>query len=280
VTAIALAVGAVAILSTASVACKMRRAWAAPGAFPPSPRLDVMALAPRQPATSHGPATRWRLDALVAALGQPRPWTMSRASVWRILAAADLKPPRSVYGLHSHDPDFEVTAHDICALDINALRVFEQGRVVLCSDEKTGMQILARTYPTQPMAPGKPEKCAHADIRPGTRALMASFVVATGQVVGNLGQTRTSIAFATPLAHVVKQLPARPRYDWGGGESQHPLEPGRLPCGCAVVQGALGGQGLAPWWAAPSIPERPPPYACLPLYAPTGFLAQPGRVGG
>jgi hypothetical protein len=171
-------------------------------------------MATRKPATYHCPATRWSLDDLVAALLQRRPCTMSRSSVWRLLEEADLKPHRSVYWLNRHAPDFAAKAHDICSLYINALRLLEQGRVVICSDEKTGMQILERTYPTQPLAPGKPEKREHESIRHGTRALIASFVVATGQVVWNLGQTRTSTDFATPLAHVVKQLPDMHRDDW------------------------------------------------------------------
>src|SRR5437588_2427794 len=75
------------------------------------------------------------------------------------------------------------------------------------------MQILQRKYPTQPMAPGKPEKRVHEYIRHGVRALSSSFAVATGQVVWNLGQTRTSEDFATHLATVVQQLPAMQRYD-------------------------------------------------------------------
>jgi DDE superfamily endonuclease len=214
VTAIPLAGGGVAILNTASVGFKMRRARVGPGAFPPSQRLDVMAMATRKPATYHCPATRWSLDDLVAALWQRHTWTMSRSSIWRLLEEADLKPHRSVYWLNSHDPAFEAKAHAICALYLNALRFFEQGRVVICSDEKTGMQILERKYPTQPMAPGKPEKREQEYIRHGTRALIASFVVPTGQVVWNLGQTRTSADFAAHWVNVVKQLPAMHRYDW------------------------------------------------------------------
>ncbi len=193
----------------------MRRARVDRGAFPPSARLDVMAMATRTPARYHCAATRWSLDDLVAALAQQgRTWTMSRSSIWRLLDDADLKPHRSVYWLNSHDPDFEAKAHTICALYLNALGFFEQGRVVICSDEKTGMQILQRKYPTQPLAPGQPEKREHEYIRHGVRALIASFVVATGQVLWNLGQTRTSEDFATHLATVVQQLPTMQRYDW------------------------------------------------------------------
>src|SRR5688500_10040474 len=143
----------------------MRRAQGARGASPPSTRLDVMAMATRKPSHYHCAATRWSLDDLVAALAQGRTGTMSRSSIWRLLDEADLKPHRSVYWLNSHDPDFESKAHDICSLYCNALHFFEQGRLVICSDEKTGMQILQRKYPTQPIEPGKPEKREHKYIR-------------------------------------------------------------------------------------------------------------------
>ena len=74
----------------------MRRARVGRGAFPPSARLEVMAMATRKPATYHCATTRWSLNDLVIALAQGRLWTMSRSSIWRILDEADLKPHRSV----------------------------------------------------------------------------------------------------------------------------------------------------------------------------------------
>jgi DDE superfamily endonuclease len=192
----------------------MPRARDARRAFPPSERVEVLAMATRQPATYHCPATRWSLDDLVAALPQHRLQPISRASIWRILEEADLKPHRSVYWLNSHDPDFEIKAQDICQLYRHALRFYQEGRLVICADEKTGMQILQRRYPTQPVQPGKPAKREHEYIRHGVRALLASFVVPTGHLVWNLGQTRTSADWAAHLANVVHQLPAMQRYDW------------------------------------------------------------------
>ena len=83
---------------------------------------------------------------------------MSRATLWRMLDEADLKPPRSVSWLHSHAPAFEAKARDICHLYVNALRFSQHGRLVICVDDKTGMQILQRKHPTQLVQPGKPEK--------------------------------------------------------------------------------------------------------------------------
>src|SRR3989442_6291006 len=108
VSAIRSAVGVIALLRTASRACRMPRARVARSAFPPSERVDVLSMATRKPANAHWPATRWSLDDLVAALQQQQgSRTMSRSRIWRILEAADLHPHRSVYWLNSHDPDFE-----------------------------------------------------------------------------------------------------------------------------------------------------------------------------
>jgi hypothetical protein len=214
VTAIPLAVGAVALLNTASGAGKMPRARVVPGAFPPSHRLEGRSLATRQPARSYGPATRWRLDDLVTALLQCRAWTMSRSSLWRMLEAAALTPPRRVYGRNSHAPDCESTAHHMCSLDSNARRFFAPGRLVICPDEQTGRQMLERTYATPPMAPGNPAKRAQEYRRHGTRVLLASCVVPTGQVVWHLAQTRTSTDCAAPVAHVVTQRPKRKHDHW------------------------------------------------------------------
>ena len=94
----------------------MPRARVARRAFPPSERVEVLAMATKKPATYHCPATRWSLDDLVAALWQQRQQRLSRSSIWRILEEADLKPHRSVYWLNSHDPDFEAKAQTICQL--------------------------------------------------------------------------------------------------------------------------------------------------------------------
>jgi len=139
---------------------------------------------------------------------------MSRSTIFRILDDADLKPHKSVYWLNSHDPDFQPKAREICQLYVNAPCLYEQGRLLICSDEKTGMQILERKYPTQPVEPGKPERREQEYIRHGTRVLTASFVVATGEVVWEIGQTRTSEDFAAHLAKVAEHLGDLIGFDW------------------------------------------------------------------
>jgi hypothetical protein len=201
--------------STGWLVSKMRHGQDGRGAFPPHERVNVMSIATSQPADSHCPATRWSLDDLATALRHHTAGrAMSRSTIWRVLEDADLQPHRSVYWLQSHDPAFAVKAQALCALDSNARRFDEQGRLVICTDAKTGMQILQRQYPPQRRQPGQPEKREQAYIRHGTRALLASCVVPTGQVVWNLSPTRPRTDFAGHVANVVQQLPDMHRYDW------------------------------------------------------------------
>jgi transposase len=139
---------------------------------------------------------------------------MSRSTIGRILAEADLKPHRSQYWLNSHDPDFDTKAKIICQLYLDAPRFSEQGRLVLSRDEKTGMQILQRKSPTRLARPGSIEKREFEYIRHGTRALLTTFCVPTGQVVWNLGPTRTSVDWVRHLEDVAAQFPHMKRFDW------------------------------------------------------------------
>jgi transposase len=200
---------------TASPACKTPRGPDDRGFFPPQDRVAVVTLASESTAAHDCPATRWSLDDLAHRLvNEAAAEALSRTTVWRILHTADLKPHRSVYWLNSHDPDFDARAKAICGLYVQSPLLYQHGELVICTDEKTGMQILQRKYPTQLARPGHPEKREHEYIRHGTRALIASFVVPTGEVVWDLGATRTSADFAAHLVHVAGRFSDWPRITW------------------------------------------------------------------
>src|SRR5271155_6228280 len=185
------------------------------GDFPPSVQVDVVTTASSKPEDYQGTFSRWSLDDIAATLvNQHAAETMSRSTIWRVLNDADLKPHRSVYWLNSHDPDFDAKAREICQLYVKAPAMYQQGRLLICCDEKTGMQALGRPDPTQPAQPGHPEKRENDYIRHGTRTLITSFVVATGAVIGNLGPTRTSVDFAAHLRHVAGRFPEIQGCDW------------------------------------------------------------------
>jgi transposase len=216
-----------ALSSTASADSKTPLVPADPGAFPPDERLLVITLASSKTEDHDTPDTAWSLDELARTLvNESHHRAMSRATIQRILAAADLKPHQSVYWLNSHDPDFDTKAQSICQLYRQAKALAEKGRLVLSCDEKTGMQILQRKYPTQPpqpgildhngqlLHPGKPAKREFEYIRHGTRCLLTTFCVPTGEVVWDLGPTRTSQDWANHLQHVRQHFPDQQGYDW------------------------------------------------------------------
>ena len=159
--------------------------------------------------------TRWTLDEIVATLLDARHTdTISRSSIWRILNDLDLKPHKSEYWLNSHDEDFACQGpHDLPAVRPGD-RGLLQGRLVICCDEKTGMQVLERKAPTKPAQPGRRERREHEYIRHGTRVLINSLAVATGHIAWTLGTTRKATDFVAHLQRAYQILPHMERYDW------------------------------------------------------------------
>ena len=69
-------------------------------------RFHIVSLASSTPEEHGQPATRWSLDELAAAIvNEAHRRAVSRATVWRVPGAADLKPHTSVSWLNNHDSD-------------------------------------------------------------------------------------------------------------------------------------------------------------------------------
>lgn len=186
-----------------------------PRAFCSNTRVTIISVASQLPQDQERRVTRWTLDEIVATLlDDLHTDAISRSTIWRILQEVDLKPHQSAYWLNSHDKGFESKAHAICQLYVKALESYKQGRLVICCDEKTGMQILERKYPTKPAKPGKRERREHEYIRHGTRVLINSLVVATGKLAWTIGATRKTSDFVAHLKQVYKSLPRMQHYDW------------------------------------------------------------------
>ena len=172
-------------------------------------------LATTKPADVGVPTARWSLDDLAYHILQDAHYrAMARSTIQRLLAEADLKPHRSRYWLHSGDPDFEAKALDICRLYLDAPQLYQQGELVICVDEKTSIQALERARPTTPAEPGRPERRDPEYIRHGTRCLIASLVVPTGQVLGSVAAQRGTWDYVRHIRDVVVQFPQPTRFHW------------------------------------------------------------------
>jgi transposase len=186
-----------------------------PRAITSPTRLQVISVASTLPQDQDRTVTRWTLDEIAATLLDAlNTDPISRSSVWRILHEVDLKPHKSEYWLNSHDEDFDAKAQTICQLYATALAFYQLGRLVICCDEKTGMQILERKAPTKPAQAGRRERREQEYIRHGTRVLINSLAVATGQIAWTIGTTRKAADFVTHLQQAYQRLPRMKRYDW------------------------------------------------------------------
>jgi len=84
-----------------------------------------------------------------------------------------------------------------------------ENALVLCVDEKTGIQALDRTQPGLPLRARHPRTWTNEYVRNGTQALLAALDVATGRVIGHVKDRRTSVNFLRFMDEVVAAFPQR-----------------------------------------------------------------------
>jgi transposase len=155
----------------------------------------VQTLACQQP-ESQG---RWTVRTLARKVGLPH------STVHAILNASELQPHRSRTFTFSPDPEFEPKLLDIVGLYLNP----PEHALVLCVDEKPGIQALDRTQPLLPLRARKPQSWTNEYVRHGTQTLIAALEIATGKVVAHVRNRRTSVNFLRFMNDVVRVYPNR-----------------------------------------------------------------------
>jgi len=143
--------------------------------------------------------SRWSVRTLAKDLQLPP------STVHQILAASDLQPHRIRTFTFSPDPDFEAKLVDIVGLYLNP----PENALVLCVDEKTGIQALDRTQPLLPLSAKRPRSWTNEYVRHGTQSLLAALEIASGKVVAHVKQRRTSVNFLRFMNDVVEAFPQR-----------------------------------------------------------------------
>jgi transposase/transcriptional regulator with XRE-family HTH domain len=143
-------------------------------------------------------ATHWSTRSLARQLG------MSQSAISRIWRAFGLRPHLVATFKLSTDPQFIDKVRDVVGLYLNP----PQAAMVLCVDEKTGVQALDRTAPILPLLPGVPQRQSHDDTRHGTTNLDAALDVAAGKVISQMTPRHRAVEFKRFLAHVDRAVPA------------------------------------------------------------------------
>jgi transposase len=142
-------------------------------------------------------ATHWSRASMAAESG------LSESTVGRIWRAFGLKP-HLVDGFKlSTDPLFVEKVRDVVGLYLDP----PERALVLCVDEKSGIQALDRSAPVLPMMPGMPERRTHDYVRAGTTTLFAALDVADGTVIGSLHRRRRAVEFKKFLTKIDTEVP-------------------------------------------------------------------------
>lgn len=174
-----------------------------PRSFTSEDRLRVIARACQKPEN----VTQWSTRDLADAL-KGENLEISKSTVNRILLETDLKPHKVEMWLTSKDPEFDEKCAQVVGLYMNP----PENALVISVDEKTGMQALGKKIPSKPMKPGSPEKVEFEYIRHGTQALIASFVVQSGEVFGKTYDKHTRYEFLDFMQEVAAKYPDKDLY--------------------------------------------------------------------
>jgi len=199
--------------ASAGVAARLSDAprCGAPATFTPEVICQIIALACADPETLDVPISHWSQSELARqSVARGIVKSISHGSVGRFLykKEADLKPHRNRYWLTPKpDPEFDTKCADICAVYQAAPTVAEQAGQTVSIDEMTGIQALERAAPSLPMKPGHVERREFEYIRHGTKALIAAFDVASGKVIGTIGDRRTEADFVSFLDNLFASKP-------------------------------------------------------------------------
>jgi hypothetical protein len=173
-----------------------------------------MALACEKPELSGRPITHWTARELKDELDKRQQIPpISVRHVGRLLAEAQLQPHRSRYWLNAKpDPQKEPKTRDICAVYAQAIAGQERGELTFSVDEMTGIQALERIAPDRPMEPGKPQAIEFEYQRHGTQSLLAGFNVATGNILGQVRDTRSEKDFVDLIDALVRPYPQAKKF--------------------------------------------------------------------
>src|SRR5258708_11725546 len=173
-----------------------------PEIYGPNVRLRIVATATSLPPEG---TSAWT-HALIA--GQLADTGISVSQVGRILADLELRPHRVRGWLNRRDDDqFWAQAAAVCDI----YRRPPPGTVVICIDEKTGIQAKYRKYPERPARRGRLARREFEYVRNGTASIIAALQVATGQVVVEPIDHNDSVTF-TGFLHRLDQC-TDPRLD-------------------------------------------------------------------
>ena len=141
--------------------------------------------------------THWSTRSMAKNVG------LSHTTIGRIWRTFGLKPHRSDDFRLSDDPLLIEKVRDVVGLYMSP----PDNAVVLCVDEKSQIQALARSTPVLPMDLGQPERQTHNYLRHGTTDLFAALDMKTGRVTAELFAKHRAVEFIKFLTTIDDDVP-------------------------------------------------------------------------
>jgi hypothetical protein len=180
------------------------RARVARAVFPPQQVAEVVAVACELPAQHGRPLGRFSRAELHRLVVERAVCDASATTIWRWLHDRSLKPWQQRSWIFPRDPDFQLKACRV--LDLYARRFegrrLHPGEYVVCADEKSQLQALARRHATVPAASGRPTLVEFEYRRGGTPAYLAAWDVHHARIFGRC-EAKTGIE---PFGRLVEQV--------------------------------------------------------------------------
>jgi hypothetical protein len=176
-----------------------------PESFPPADRASIEWLACQSPISVGWKVTHWSQRSLAQAAGELGYLDhIHQTTVGDILREAHLQPHRFRY--------WKTTIWDDEAVD-RALKIlwyyeridnlWQRGEVLLCADEKPGLQVLERAQATQPMRARHIERREFEYSRHGTVNLMAGLTAHNGRMWAECLDTNDGEHFRPALSRML-----------------------------------------------------------------------------
>jgi hypothetical protein len=211
--------------------------------FPPEQVAEVVAVACELPARHGRPLGRFSRTELHRLVIEQGITEASASTIWRWLHDRSLKPWQQRSWIFPRDPNFGPKAGRV--LDLYARRFegrrLHPGEYVICADEKSQLQALARRHRALAAASGRPALVEFEYKRGGTLAYLAAWDVHHARLFGRC-EEKTGIE---PFGRLVEQVMSREPYasaktvfwivDNGSSHAgQRSRLPARRPAGAAV----------------------------------------------
>lgn len=128
--------------------------------------------------------------------------TIHYSTVCLVLQAAELRPHRTRYWQWSQDPEFERKAASVLWYYERAESLAREGILVVCIDEKTGVQAIGRNAPDVLPGPQRKRLREFEYVRNGVANLSLGLVVPTGQLHGRVIPSNNSDNFIESLERI------------------------------------------------------------------------------